>query len=224
MDLCSGVGIGGIALAKVLAGLGIKVDLTLVDLRQSALDKARRFGLRELGFEPRVIIHNVLEEMALGEKFDIALIWGLTTPHFSPWNWIKVLINVWQLLTDDGIFMYEESDRIYAIQHVTGYREVNPEIVEKDRVVLTIYKDRDFRSGYETRLVLNLITNEREELKVYFWDLASSAAFTWIFFNDVDFIPTRRPYTGAVIARNPRRTFDLKALFSQKPSILKQVQ
>ena len=59
-------------------------------------------------------------------------------------------------------------------------------------------------------------------MKVYFWDLASSVAFTWMFFSDVDFIPTRRPYTGVIIARNPRRALDLRTLFSQKPSMLNQ--
>ncbi|MEM1810438.1 MAG: hypothetical protein QW324_06210 [Thermofilaceae archaeon] len=45
-------------------------------------------------------------------------------------------------------------------------------------------------------------------MKVYFWDLASSAAFTWLFFSDVDFIPARRPFSGIIIAKNPRRALN----------------
>lgn len=220
VDLCSGTGIGGIALTKVLMNLGIRVSLTLVDLRRNALNKAIEFCSRELGFKPEILVHDVLEELELGTMFDISLIWGLTTPHFSPWDWIKVLANASRLLVSDGVFLYDESDRVYTIYHLIGYKDLLPELVGRDKVVLTIHKDKDFRSGYVTRLILNLMTRESEEMKIYFWDLASSAAFTWIFFNDVDYIPTRRPYSGIIVAKSPRHMLNLETLLKEKPLML----
>ncbi len=223
VDLCSGAGIGGVALARVLMDLGVRVSLTLVDLRRESLDKAAEFGWRELGFRPEVLIYDVLEldEAGFEAMFDVALMWGLTTPHFSPWEWVRVLANVSKLLVDDGLFMYDETDRTYVISYLVGYKDVLPELVEKDRVVLTIHKGREFKSGYFNRLALNLITMEREEMNVYFWDLASSATFTWVFFSDVDYIPARRPYLGVIIGRGPRRTPNLEISFKGRPTMLK---
>ena len=221
VDLCSGTGIGSIALARVLMDLGVSVSLTLVDLRRDALDKAVEFSSRELSFRPQVLVRDILgEELGLETGFDVSLIWGFATPHFGPWEWVRVLSNVSRLLTSDGLFLYNDFDRVYTIFYLTGYKDLRPEVVERDRVILTIHKGKDFRSGYIKRLALNLITREAEEIKVYFWDLASSAAFTWIFFSDVDFIPTRGSYSGVMIAKSPRRTFNLEALFKEKPSIL----
>lgn len=51
-----------------------------------------------------------------------------------------MLANVSQLLVDDGIFVYDESDRVYTICHLVGYRDARSEVVEKDKVVLTIQR------------------------------------------------------------------------------------
>ncbi len=223
IDLCSGIGIGGIALAKVLTDLGVSVSLTLVDLRRDSLSKAVEFSLRELGFKPEILVRDVLElsETSLERVFDLALVWGHTTPHFSPWEWVKVLANISRLLVDDGLFIYDETDRAYTMFYLVGYKEVLPELVEKDRVVLTIHKEREFRTGYFKRIALNLLSGEGEEMKVYFWDLASSATLTWVFFRDVDYAPIRRPYSGIIIARNPRRSINLETSFKETPAILK---
>lgn len=222
VDLCSGTGIGGVSLAKTLIDLGVKVSLTFIDLRLSALSNAVKFCEKELGFEPRIVVYDVLElsKLSLERTFDIALMWGLTTPHFGPWEWIKLLSNTSKILVDDGFFIYDEADRTYSIFYLVGYKEFLPELVEKDRVVVTLHKAKEFKSGYFSRLVLDMVNGEREEMKVYFWDLASSTAFAWIFFNDVDYIPTRKPYKGIVIARDPRRKADLEISYSKTPSLL----
>lgn len=222
VDLCSGAGVGGIALARVLMDLGVGVGLVLVDLRRDALSKAVEFGLRELGFRPEALVHDILElgEAELKAVFDVALMWGLTTPHFSPWEWVRVLSKVSRLLASNGLFVYDEGDRVYTISYLVGYKEILPELVERDKVVLTIHEGREFKTGCFNRLVLNLISGEREEMKVYFWDLASSAAFTWVFFNDVDYMPTRRPYLGVIIGRGPRQVLGLETSFKKLPAML----
>ncbi|MEM4297989.1 MAG: class I SAM-dependent methyltransferase, partial [Nitrososphaerota archaeon] len=115
VDLCSGTGIGGIALAKNLLNLGIRADLPLLDLRRKALSKGEEFCSRELGFKPETLERDMLEDIGLRTTFDIALMWGYTTPHFNPWNWVKALANVSQLLKDDGLFIYDELDRTYTV-------------------------------------------------------------------------------------------------------------
>jgi len=71
IDICSGTGLAGIGLSKVLVEKGFEVKLTLVDLRSSALEKARKHGLRELGFEPSTLLTDVTQPLEL-EKQDIA--------------------------------------------------------------------------------------------------------------------------------------------------------
>jgi len=104
---------------------------------------------------------------------------------------------------------------------LVGYKEVLPELVEKDKVILTIHREREFRTGYFKRIALNLLSGEGEEMKVYFWDLASSATLTWVFFRDIDYAPIRRSYSGIIIARNPRRSINLETSFKETPTILK---
>ena len=220
VDLCGGTGIGGVALSKVVVdNLKLDVELTVVDLRKSALDTARRFAKDTLGYEIRTLIHDVREEFSIETYYDVALLWGLTTPHFSPWDFIKVLANTAKILKQVSLFIYDEVDRIYTIYYLIGYKEVLPE-VGNDKLTLTLHRNREFKTGYMVRLIVDLLTRDYTEMKAYFWDLASSAAFTWIFFKDVDFIPVQRPYRGIIIARNPRKNINLSEFVRSKPKFL----
>ncbi len=221
IDVCSGTGLAGIALSKVLVEKGFEVKLTLLDLRSSALEKARKHGLRELGLEPSTLLADVTQPLEL-EKQDIALVWGSTTPHFNPWTWLKVLANVSKLLVDNGLFMYDKSDRVYGIFIRTGFRELIP-IVEEGGVTLDIYVDRDAGTGYTRRACISIPSGKRAELNTYYWDIASSAAFTWVFFEDVDFAPIRPQVIGVIIARGPRRNIPLSEFTTKNPAIISQV-
>lgn len=223
VELCSGTGIGGIALAKVLLNLGIDVDLTLVDIRYSALAKAVDFGLKELGLKPEILVRDVLriEELNLEKVFDIALIWGSSTPHFNPWSWISVLANISKLLVDNGLFIYDEVDRVQTVFYLTGYKDFLPELVERDRIVLSIHVGKDIKTGYFKRLYIDLLSKEREELEIYFWDIASSAAFTWLFFSDIDCIELKKPHKVIILGKNPRRIVNLENLYREKPQLFK---
>jgi len=76
IDVCSGVGLAGVAFSKVLRDREFEVNLTLVDLRSGALEKARRFALKELGFEPKTTVLDVTNPLNVFEKYDVALLWG----------------------------------------------------------------------------------------------------------------------------------------------------
>ena len=220
IDLCGGTGIGGIALSKVIVNnLKLDVELTIVDLRKSALDVAEKFAKDILGRKIKVLVHDVREEFNVESYYDIALLWGFTTPHFSPWDFIKVLANTAKILKHDSLFMYDEIDRVYTIFYLTGYKEVLPE-ASNDKLVLTLHKGREFKTGYMIRLAVDLLAKDYVEMKTYFWDLASSAALTWFFFEDVDFIPINRPYKGIIMARKPRKNVDLSKFARSKPKLL----
>jgi len=75
VEYCSGTGIGGIALARILREkYGVAIDLLLIDLRRNALEIAKRFSREELGFEVDTLVADVTKGIDLGKKFDIALL------------------------------------------------------------------------------------------------------------------------------------------------------
>ncbi|MGC9148190.1 MAG: class I SAM-dependent methyltransferase [Sulfolobales archaeon] len=220
IDLCSGVGFGGAALSKLLKERGYSVNLTLLDLRLNALEKGKRFITKELGLEPEVIVADLTKKLNISKKYDIALIWGLSTPHFNPWEWIKVLINVRRLLSNDGVLAYEEADRVEHIFIRMGYQRIMPQIAEENRLVLSIHSERNYKTGDVYKLVIDLLKGDRVRIKFYYWDIASSATFAWIFFDDVDFISTKYPYQGIMIASKPRDSINLEELFTKTPTLI----
>jgi len=220
IDICSGTGFAGTALSKILRDKGFEIKLTLVDLRFKALEKAKKFVIKELRVEPDIIIADVTEKLDIPEKYDVALMWGLTTPHFNPWMWIRVLANISRIISDNGVFIYDEVDRIQSIFFGRGYREVLPELIEENRIVLSIHANRDSKRGDIEKLVVDLATGERVKMHIYFWDLASSAAFTWIFFEDVDFVPAESQFKGFIIAYKPRRTITLEDILVNTPTMI----
>jgi len=147
IDICSGTGIEGVAFCKVLKNKDLEVSLALIDLRLSALEKGKKFALKELGVEPITMMADITQPLILGEKYDIALLWGLAIPHFSPWKWVRVLVNILNILVDDGLFMYDEGDRVYNTFIIRGFREIILQVVEENRVVLDIFADRNSRTG-----------------------------------------------------------------------------
>ncbi len=221
VDICGGSGIGGVAFAKVLRDkYGVETNLTVVDLRRDMLRKAEEFSKKELGYQARTVTWDILEKLELGRKYDFALMWGHSTPHFSPWDLVRVYANVSRLLKPYGLFIYDETDRVYTVFYLMGYGDVLPEYVEENRIVLTIHKGRDYRTGYFHRVAYDLTGREGVEMKVYMWDIAGSATLAWIFFNDIDYIPVSRPYSGAVLAYRPRKTIEPEEYLMNKPRIL----
>lgn len=51
------------------------------------------------------------------------------------------------------------------------------------------------------------------------WDLAGVMALAWTLFEDVDFVPGERPWSGFILARAPRRKLSA-ADFVRAPKVL----
>jgi ubiquinone/menaquinone biosynthesis C-methylase UbiE len=203
IELCSGTGIGGIALSKILIENGKSVELKMLDARREALEKALDFSLKELGFKAQIQVADILKPDYLEGKYDIALMYGFSSSHFNPWEMIKILSSIQEIIVEDGILLMEERDRIQGV-FLRGYQQILPEYSE-NKTVLTIHKDYNALKGEFYRIIFDLKSGERSEMKVYFWGLAELMSMVWIFFKDVDFIPYQYGnYRGIIIAYKPR--------------------
>lgn len=226
LEICSGTGIGGIALAKVLKRKGIKIDLILSDIRESDLKIGEQWGLRELGEGEKVSIINVnaLIIHKLKIKRDIILMYGLSAPHFSPWEFVKLLASISEVLEDDGLFVMEEADRVYSILYKTGYKDLVAERVD-EKALISLHAGYNPIKGTFKRAYIDLINTEKPvKIPTYFWNLAELMTLTWLFFNEVDFIPYNKEKTrGLIIGYRPRRkinTIDLEL----EPKILRIIK
>ncbi len=221
LDICGGTGIGGVALGKVLSSRGLGVELTVVDLRREALEVAERFGTEELG-SVRVEIADATKLWELGVQADLALIYGFSTPHFNPWDMVRLLSSIADSLSDDGVLIIEEADRTYTIFYLRGYKEWLAEDVGEDRLFVTVHAGYDFRKGVFRRAAVELLKGVGPiSHEVRLWDLAGVMALAWAFFQDVDFVPEERPWSGFVLARAPRRKLGA-ADFVQTPKALSE--
>ena len=204
LDICGGTGIGGVALAKALEGVGVDVSLTIVDLRPGALEKAAKLARLELRKTIRTVVGDARELHKLNIEADLALLYGYSTPHFSPWDMVRFAVSTASILPEDGVLMIEETDRIYNIMYRTGYRHVLTERVDKNHTVVSLHAGYDAKRGMFRRVMVDLASGERVEFEVHFWSLAGTAAILWAFFEDVDIVQTATPTTGFILARRPR--------------------
>lgn len=111
LEICGGAGFGGIGLAKILSEKNIDVEI-LIRFKRRRTKKAqiliKKMGIKNI----KTIIMDAKEIGRLKDKFDIVLLYGLSTPHFNPWGLLKLLSSVSSVLNDNGIFIVDESDRI----------------------------------------------------------------------------------------------------------------
>ena len=204
LDVCGGTGVGGIALAKVLSEMGMEVNLTINDLRKSALNKAKIFSKQVLGKEAVILMKDATRLHELNVKYDIALLYGFSTPHFNPFHMIKMISSMGKILKTHGVFLIEETDRIYNIFYLAGYKDILLEYANNEEIVISMHLGHNVNKGTFERLTINLVNMEREKNEVYFWDIAGIAALLWIFFNDVDFIPINGKSRGIIVSKEPR--------------------
>ncbi|RLG73978.1 MAG: hypothetical protein DRO14_06145, partial [Thermoprotei archaeon] len=204
LDVCGGTGIGGVALAKVLQETGVDVELIINDVRESALEKAKVFAKELLSKEARTIKDDALNIHKYSVKADVALLYGFSTPHFNPYDMVRLAASVGAVLRYDGLYIVEEVDRIYNIMCLIGYKYVLPEIASEEEVVISMHAGYDVRKGVFKRLMLDLTTMRRSLSEAYFWSVAGTAAILWVFFKDVDYLPIDRGTRGFLIAKTPR--------------------
>lgn len=217
LEVCGGVGFGGVALSKALARTGADVSLSITDLRKDALERARKWGSGILGKGIEVSVLDAREVHKLEQKFDIVLLYGLSTPHFSPWNMVRLFASVSESLVDDGVFVADEVDRRYNIFLRTGYKWTLAE-GEGDNMVISFHSGYNMLEGMVKRSYINPSKlTEPVTAELFIWAPAEVGAILWTFFDDVDFLNLGR-MRCFVLGFRPRRTITPDAL--NEPTIV----
>ncbi len=193
MDVCSGIGVAGYALSRMLVERGYRVELTLVDVRRDVLLRAREWIKSELGIELEVYAIDARTLHSLGREYDVALMWGSSSVHFDPWNMNRLLASLSHVLSGDGLLVMQETDRFYSIL-VRGYKEVLfLEDEHEGKAVLDVFAGYNPLKGTCRRRVIDLEdTSRRVSMDLYYWPVASLAALLWIFFEDIDVVEVQQ--------------------------------
>lgn len=225
IDACGGTGIGGIALAKALVKYGRSIELTITDLRKTALRKAVKFG-KEVGIKVNVEYIDALKIHETDREYDIGLLYGNSAPHFNPWRLIRFLASASSSIIEDGIFILDEVDRIYMFL-VQGYRLVLPDEASKERAVISMHSHYDPITGEIRRLELDLVKRKSAELPLYFWGLAELMSIAWLFFEDIDFLRDEDSKggqcRGLILAHKPRKRITPSDLI-RHPRVLSEIK
>jgi len=91
------------------------------------------------------------------EYYDIALLWGHSTPHLNPWEMTRAYAAICHLLNDSGVMAMDETDRIYNIFYRVGYKDFLIEGETKyGLTVATIHMGYDEKRGVFNRTTYTL--------------------------------------------------------------------
>ncbi len=221
LDIVAGTGIAGATLAHVLHGRGKRVCLTVTDIRESDLDK-------NVKAETYVCDAGSLDKCLRDRTgyYDIALLWGYSAPHFSPWDLVRVYASTAKLLKREGVLLLEETDRLYTVLTLVGYKDFLVEADYGAEKLVSIHLDYDtYRGIYKRGYYLVPGFREVGVMSVKMWDLASIAAYGWCFFREVDivsgltFTAKRRRKGYIILLKEPRKT-SLEEDYSNLPGFL----
>lgn len=228
LDVMAGSGIAGAAFAKALTEKGLKVDLTVSDIRSSDLQLVHVWlrGVKRVKIRTVVAevarLHEVMHKRA--KYYDAVLLWGLSTPHLDPWEMVRAYSSICYLLNDSGIMAMDEVDRIFGIFYRIGYKDFLVEGESKGATVASIHVGYDEKRGVFKRATYKLPGFEKVATLDYrFWDLAGIAAIGWLFFKDVDLVsPNKHKVQGIphiILLNKPRRKIQPEDL-KMKPSFV----
>ncbi|AFL94947.1 putative SAM-dependent methyltransferase 2 [Thermococcus cleftensis] len=186
LDLCAGTGIAGIAAAKATNAK----KLTLLDARAEDLEKVQEWvELAGLGIAPAKVHGDVREAAKLVGEHEVALLFGNTMIHFDPFDAVKIFANVTLALSENGVFLIEDTDRVYRILYGTGYKEFFVESRGEDHTLASVHEGYDVTRG-TFRRTYYLLPGFRKvgSFDFHHWDLATQLAIGRIFFREARLI------------------------------------
>ena len=205
LDIGAGRGIGGVALAKALMEKGVRTNLVMIDLRRDAIQDAKRFAQEE-GVKAKGYVMNALEEHKLG-KFDIVLMYGAILVHFNEWELPRLFASSASALTDDGIVIIQEMDRVHAIFR-GGFKELVIENTDPEKLSISYHLKYDLVTASYYRVFVRLKDYETAILPINFRSIAHLASTLWLFTKDVDILPTGAESIYFILGKSPRKTIN----------------
>ncbi len=163
LDVCTGGGIAGIAMASALVGEGKRVGITAVDAREDDLrlleDWLRHAGLLgSVEFEA-VVADAVDLPNVLRRRYNISLIWGSSMPHFDPWRAAKLMAGLRELGSEDSVLLVEQRDVATRLLLTNQFRRVlSPEgsVGEDGSAMLSVIVGHDPLRGTIRRAYYSL--------------------------------------------------------------------
>jgi len=205
LEVCGGSGIGGCALATVLEKIGMDVSLCVTDIREEDLDKAFKWIKESKGIDLKTKAIDAVDIDKLEERFDIVLMYGLSTPHFSPWEMVQFLAASGVVLSERGVLIIEEADRRFFIFYLVKYKDLITGKTLDNKIYMDIHTGYDPIRGIFKR-TYTVIPGPPKliDMENYLWGVAEIATFTWLFFEDVDIVKQgRRNYF--ILGIRPRK-------------------
>ncbi|NJE30420.1 methyltransferase domain-containing protein [Thermococcus sp. 18S1] len=212
LDLCAGTGIAGAAAAKATGAS----RLTVLDARAEDLERVHEWlESADVGTAPTKVRGDVRNVPDLVGEHDVAVLFGNTMIHFDPFDAVRIFAGVALTLSGDGVFMVEDTDRVYRILYSIGYKEFFVESKGENHTLASVHEGYDVRRGTFKRAYYLLPGFEKVgEFDFHHWDLATQLAIGRIFFGEARLIrPGEHGFTrvGDVLYfKRPRK--DIAAL------------
>lgn len=207
IELCSGMGIGGYAISKCLVDLGLNVELTLTDLREKVLVEGAKYiseRLKGVNVDYYVVDAKKLHSLKV-KPYDISLMVGYSAPHFNPEDMLLLLSSLCSVLDERSAFIAEETDRVYSIFYMRGYREFLLENYDGNDLVVSIHLGYDPIRGVFKRAYFR-VSNPRDIVicETHLWSLSELIALMKCFFKRivVERVDGNRFF---IVSLNPRR-------------------
>ena len=141
--------------------------------------------ISDLDLKPEAIVGDAREVSKVVGEHDIALLWGLTMPHFDAFDAVKLFTNVALTLSENGVFLLEETDRVYGILYQVGYKDMLVETKTEEYALISVHEGYDPIRGVFKRTYYKLPGFEKvTEQEHRLWDLASQLALGNTFFRE----------------------------------------
>ena len=204
-ELCSGGGVGGVSLGEKFKQHDKQIKVTFSDVRANVLQQAAFLYESMFGVCPITIVSDALCLDGYRE-YDIALLYGLSTPHFNPWRMIQLIHRVAAMLRDEGLFIIEEIDRRQTDLIDNPYQKMALTPGRNGQLLTSLHAGYNRYTGECKRDVVGLNVHiEPLRTEAYFWGIAELGALMWTVFSEVDFVEIGQGRV-IIVGRSPRRT------------------
>lgn len=128
--------------------------------------------------------------------------YGNAHATFSPMDLNIIMSAVSETLNENDLFIIQGINNFYYVFYERGYKEILPEKVDENKILISIHSNYDHFNGMFKRYYLDLISGKKIGIDVRFWDFGGIIGISKIFFKDVDLI--RDGILGFILAKNPR--------------------